>query len=387
MGNWLQSKIDLWFGSSDKQKRNIFLFVLGMVVLSRLMMVGIYLVFRLKTGTEQTFFEALRHYDADWYTGIIYKGYRTDPIYNGTVDWAYFPFMPLMVKAFCQMGFHNINVVGFFVNTMAFTWALYLGFRYILLTRNSPVTGVVFSAFMCFGAHSFYFSCLYTESFYLLLLTAALYCLEQKKYLWAGVVGALLSATRNTGVMIIFAIAVHFIIQENRQKRSWKDWIPDFFKNHRLVLGTALVPLGLFLFMLFLKNLTGDPFAFMRAQVAWGRSIGNPFRNVYVSLRSVNAMEFRLALWALAGLFLIWRMVRNKRWVECIMAIILLLIPLATGITSIHRYMLGSFVFALVYIEEVLSWKRLDFKVIAFGWFFIIEPFQIMMWFNGAGLC
>ena len=131
MGKWLQSNIDLWFGPSEKQKRNIFLCVLGMVVLSRLMMFGLYLVFQFKTGTEQSFFEALCHYDADWYTSIIDQGYRPYPIYKGYAQWAFFPLMPLVIKAFFLMGIHNINAVGFFVNTAAFTGALYLGFRYI----------------------------------------------------------------------------------------------------------------------------------------------------------------------------------------------------------------------------------------------------------------
>ncbi len=76
-----------------------------------------------------------------------------------------------------------------------------------------------------------------------------------------GVVGALASATRNLGVLLVFAVAVQYTsdyLRRGSGKSLWNYW-KEAFKNYRLVLGVALIPLGLFGFMVFLWYKMGDP--------------------------------------------------------------------------------------------------------------------------------
>ena len=68
--------------------------------------------------------------------------------------------------------------------------------------------GLIFT----FGAYSFYFSILYSESLYLILLLITLFALERREYLFMGLAGAFLSATRNTGIMVVFAVGVKVIM-------------------------------------------------------------------------------------------------------------------------------------------------------------------------------
>lgn len=291
------------FLSSKHYKRNTVLLVFIMVVLSRVIMLGIYLIWNNRPGNDVSFFEAFRHYDANWYYGIAEQGYRAEPLYSGAIEWAFFPLMPMILRSFYLLGFQNLDAIGFFVNTTAFTWALYCSFRYILLTRNNVEMAILFCFLMSFGVYSFYFSSLYTEAFYLLFLVGALYYLEQKRYLAVGILGALLSATRNTGVVLVFAVLVHFIsLQKQRLgKKFWKQIMLKFFQEYKLILCIALIPLGLFLFMTFLKHLTGDPMAFMRVQIVWNRIIGSPFKNLYLALRSTEKNITMQAYWALGG--------------------------------------------------------------------------------------
>lgn len=89
-----------------------------------------------------------------------------------------------------------------------------------------------------------------------------------------GIFGAISSATRNTGVMLVFAIIPYVIVKYINQKGENKFSIKDLFfyviKQPKLVFGTCLVPLGLFVFMLFLYFKTGDGLAFVHIQRAWG---------------------------------------------------------------------------------------------------------------------
>ncbi|MDY4976219.1 MAG: hypothetical protein SO147_04895 [Clostridia bacterium] len=384
----LYSKCMELFGDLKKNKKNIAVLVCLMVVLSRLVMFGLYLIWNSRHCDEVSFFEAFRHYDANWYYGIAEQGYRPQPLYSGSVEWAFFPLMPMILRIFYLLGFHNLDAIGFFLNTISFTVALYLAFLYILFTRKNLKIAILFCFFMSFGVYSFYFSSLYTEPLFLLFLVAALYCLEKKRYLAVGIIGMLLSATRNTGVMLIFAVITYYLFLQKQQlgKDFWKQIIPDFIRNRRLVLCIALIPLGLFLFMFYLKYLTGDPLAFMRVQIAWHRVVGNPFKNLYVALRSTEKHPALQAFWALGGYYMIWSLLKRKRYSEGVLAILFLTIPLCTGIESISRYMIGSFVFVLAYTEDLLSWNGKDKKIIGCVVPCIVELFLIMMWYSNVGL-
>lgn len=78
--------------------------------------------------------------------------------------------------------------------------------------------GLIFT----FGAYSFYFSILYSESLYLILLLITLFALERREYLLMGLAGAFLSATRNTGIMVVFAVGVKVIMNyiEDQKERK-----------------------------------------------------------------------------------------------------------------------------------------------------------------------
>jgi Gpi18-like mannosyltransferase len=51
----------------------------------------------------------------------------------------------------------------------------------------------------------------------LLLLILTIYLAYEKKYIWAGVAGALLTATRSTGVLVLIPLLFLFWIQIKKQ--------------------------------------------------------------------------------------------------------------------------------------------------------------------------
>lgn len=96
--------------------------------------------------------------------------------------------------------------------------------------------------------------------------------MKSEKYILMGITGALASATRNIGVMLVFAIAAKYTMDfiGFQGRKTIGGYFGTSFKNYKLVLGTALIPFGLFAYMAFLGYRMGDPLAFVHIQRAWG---------------------------------------------------------------------------------------------------------------------
>lgn len=109
--------------------------------------------------------------------------------------------------------------------------------------------------------------------------------MKKEKYILMGIIGAISSATRNTGIMLVFATIPYIIVkyikeQKCESKFSIKDLFFYVIKKPKFIFGICLVPLGLFLFMLFLFFKTGDGLAFVHIQRAWGIYDTNILENI-----------------------------------------------------------------------------------------------------------
>jgi Gpi18-like mannosyltransferase len=146
---------------------------------------------------------------------------------------------------------------------------LHLRSRLDLPTARFVVVALSFSPF------ALYFSVPYTESLYLLLMVSAMHCAHRGHWVWAGLLAAALSATRNLGVFIVVALAL-MALQEHGCRALCR-LAPG---TEGVWLGLCLVPLGLFTFMAYLYGHMGDALAFKNVQVAWGGMLGNPLEVV-----------------------------------------------------------------------------------------------------------
>lgn len=378
-------------------KINIILLIVLSIILSRLLM---YVVFNIGVALgnkEGNFFQVLNIWDAAWYNELIAKGYDLTPkgnIKGDAANWAFFPLYPLIVRLIYNICKKDIATLGSIISTIFFMCALIVGYLYIVETRKNKKVGIIYILIMCFGVYSFYFSMLYTEALYIFLLTLALYFLHKDKYILLGITGALLSATRNMGVMIVFAVLVHYTMKYiNNKNKSIAGYFIDAFKNSKLIFGTILIPSGLFLYMTYLEKLTGDPLAFAHIQVAWERTNSNPIirmiKEILYSLLNRNKAGLYLSIWAAAGFLLAIYLIIEKRYEEAILAFIFLLIPLSSSVQSIPRYIIGSFVFMISFLDilEKLNNKWLYIGIILLS--SCAELYLIFRWFgyNSGFLC
>ncbi len=145
---------------------------------------------------------------------------------------------------------------------------------------------------------------------------------------------------------------------------------------------------GLFLYMLHLYFLVGDPMAFAHVQRAWGRKITNPVEVVLRTLDTASKgtikQEAYFLLCIIIGVcFLGWLLVQ-KHYAEFIMGCIFLVVPLSTGIASIPRYMVGGFVFYLA-LADGLSGQKRYLKGCLLAVLGVIELWLTYGWFSAWG--
>lgn len=361
-----------------------------LVLLSRGILFGVFEMYCQMEGKEASFWASLNIWDAGWYQKIIQNGYAVPPEADGTANWAFFPLLPMVIRFFWQMLGGDLNMVAGWVISGMEVLMLAVLYQYLIQTGRSRKEALGIQIFFGLGLYSFYFALLYTETLYLLLLITVLYFLRTRRYLWMGVAGAFLSATRNTGIMIVFAVAVQVIedyCQQEKEKKSVGGFLKYGFSEWKLVLGTCLIPLGMFAYMAYLGVILGDPLAFLHVQVAWGGGSSNPISVIIEGLTSGNMIFFYLACWGIAGFLLLLYLLKEKRWSEACLAAIFWFIPLSVRLYSIPRYLIGSGVFVFAAGDFLAKRKSRFSRVLAVGILvvsLIINAWFVWKWLNGS---
>ncbi|WP_026665244.1 hypothetical protein [Butyrivibrio sp. FC2001] len=378
------------------EEKRIILFIIGAFVVSRMI---IYWVCHSLTGeiAPAQIIKSLSVFDSEWY------GYYVDLFYtnefvgmrpNGMAPWAFFPLYPLLVNICHRLmgGMVAVNTVGAILSSILFMLAEFWAYKYIMYTRNDKKVAYTFIIFMSFGAYSFYFSILYTESLFLLLLVLCFYHMVKGNYLRMGLFGALLSATRNAGVFFVFVILVYQImkyLESHKDKfyRLFIGFLKYVFAQERLVLGTFMVPSGLFAYMLYLHFKLGDGFAFVHVQYAWGRENVGVFKNLYDAV----VKQFPADYLGLVLLFflavLIYSFFVSKNYYELVYPLIIIYLGASSRLLSIPRFMVGAFIPVLCFSEHFSKLNKCA-RIIILCMVCVFEMILVREWIHWNGyLC
>jgi hypothetical protein len=277
-------------------------------------------------------------WDAAWYLVIAHYGYRPEfGAFTAPRD-AFFPLYPLGLHALSAIGFAPV-IAGVGLSIGAFMAALYglhrlttlevarlrhaprargghtdLEHRYGRLdSREVARLAVLLTAF---APMAFYFSAIYSESLYLALSVGLFLCARRGRWGTAAMLGALASATRSTGVVLILPLLLLYLYgpREDREpervtsRRSdalvagrslaararWMlagltDALRPRYRLRRDALWLALVPLGLVLYMGHLALAGGDPLAPFHAEAVWKRHFAGPYGGIWDGAKAAFA--------------------------------------------------------------------------------------------------
>jgi hypothetical protein len=211
-----------------------------------------------------------RRWDSGWFLSVALGGYDVPEPRT-----AFFPLYPLLIRvvgepidALGLAGAHAFEVAGIVVSLVSFMAALYLLHRLVTLELGTAAADASVLLLALFPA-SFYFSAIYSESLFLALSVGCLYAARRGWWWQAGSLGALASATRSQGVLLLLPLAV----MAWQGRGSWR--------------ALLLVPSGLLAYLAFIKATTSHgvlaPFT---SQEHWEREFRGPLVAVWNGIDS-----------------------------------------------------------------------------------------------------
>jgi len=275
--------------------------------------------------------------DAGWYFGIVQSGYEKR-LFEASAqhNWAFFPLHPLLWRYAAKLT-GKVALTGIVLANTFFFFALILLHKICAEFEYDEATADRAVFYAAAFPTSYFFSLPWTESLFFLLVIGSFYLAKRRAWWLACLLGALASATRATGIILVPALFVLYLQSRPRPSRAH-------------FLGLLLIPLGLGAFMLHLYNLTGNALAFKDVLIAWGRKPGffaAPFLD-YISDPGQVGIPWNFKPLNVAAAFLALgcglTLLKKRSWALGVFALASVLMPLSTNNSmSLARYVMVIF--------------------------------------------
>lgn len=301
-----------------------------------------------------TILKGLTRWDGGWYLRIATEGYTFKSA-------AFFPLYPLLIRTLQGMGIAP-ETGALLIPNLSFFLILVVFYRLVSLDYDDSVT-VRSLWYLALFPTAFYFSAMYTESLYLLLVLLTLYLGRTRQWFLASLCGMLAGMSRNLGIFLLIPLLYEYWSQENQAFKS-----PSLKAKVKL-LWLALMPAGLGIYMLYLRQVLGNPLAFMAAQKYWKRSFDFPWNSIYEAIVNIsvgnNLWNLIFTLYALAFLALAVKLLRPAYTMYMFFGLVVPLTSPAvhSPLLSLPRFVLVLFpiyiVLALLVKREQVHWALL----------------------------
>jgi hypothetical protein len=318
------------------------------------------------------YLRALCVYDCNAYERLALYGYEGRPSGFDKGDannWAFFPFYSIMVWAINRVTGLSMLVGGSILTALLTVWGAIIAWP---LFEGKFRAYFLFCFFLFLGPFSYYFTTLYTEALFIMLTVAGFALLKQRDYVTAGVTGALMSATRSTGLLFAAAILIAAFQNHLEDGGSVRQFFRTLWRRTDLLLAVALVPIGICCFAIYLWFHSGDALAFVHIQRAWGRAFANPFWNLWLTLKLQFAAgnfhsistDLAFGLAAIVGMALSAVMAWKGKWDWALFSLFGVLLPLSTNAYSMLRFVVGLAPVLIVASLLGARWKWLFYLLL-----------------------
>ena len=200
-------------------------------------------------------------WDSGWYYAIATGGYGYLPGKQSTI--AFFPTYPLAMRAVATV-VGNAYVAGIVVTVASGAAATRLFFGW-LSDRLTPAGAWAALGLMLLYPYAFFlYGAVYPTAIFVMTIVGAFVLLENDHPVLAGLVGALATAARPTGVVLVIALTVR-AVERRRAAGTPLRWTDA---------GVVISSLGLAGFCFYQWRRFGDPFTFITVQSAWDQESG-----------------------------------------------------------------------------------------------------------------
>jgi len=283
-------------------------------------------------------------WDSGWYTAIAQGGYGYIPGRQSTI--AFFPTYPLLMRAVALV-VRNTYVAGFLITVASGAAATRLFYGWVSERMSPPKAWAAVALLLLYPYAFFLYGAVYPTAFFVMAVIGAFVLLEHDHPCLAGLVGALATGARPTGIVLVVALAVR--AYERRKQLS------DAARPVWWDAGVLLSALGLAAFCLYQWRRFDDPFAFITVQSAWDQESGV---RTWLKLRffeDLGTLRDRNVLASLSylahpvltvgALALVPRVFRRFGYGYGVYALLIILVPAIStkNFFGMSRYLLAAF--------------------------------------------
>jgi hypothetical protein len=318
------------------------------------------------------FISAWQHWDAVWFTRIAEHGY-------GKFATAFFPLYPALTRVMGLVMGGKFSEGGIIVSLACFAGALTLLYR--LVRDDFGATAAAWTVILLsFASTSFFFQAVYSESLFLLLTVASFAAARRGRWVLAGLAGGLAALTRSAGLLLLVPLAWMWLEQYRGGALRLPGAVsvqPLLARGRQRFVSLAallLVPLGLGIYMAYLKVRFGDPLEFMVAEKHWNRHLHLPtvavVEGVQAVWRSIRAIA------ADPGMYIrLQRLPFHAQWVTLgnLTAFVALVFAVVALAASWRKLPSAYTVFAAVSLLLPLSYPTHSTPLLSFPRFVLVD--------------
>jgi Gpi18-like mannosyltransferase len=248
------------------------------------------MVMFLHTYPKQDLTFVLMRQDGWWYTRIAEQGYTASlhPVvseigdyHHNFSEWAFFPGYPLLARGVAEvtsLGVLRSAMLVAIVFGFLAVWSLYV----LGASFGGAQVGRIAALLFAVWPGSTALSLPYSEGLYVTAAALALYFIIRERWLAAGLLGAVATATRPTGLGIIAAAAAVAVVRLVR------------YREVRPFLAPLLSLVGIGGFVLYGGLRTGDFMVWRHAENLWNQELD--FSKA-LAKRSLKAIEHPVQYW------------------------------------------------------------------------------------------
>ena len=211
-------------------------------------------------------------WDSGWYFRIASEGYSY--VVGAQSSVAFFPAYPLAVRTLAVV-VEDTYVAGILVTLLAGTAVAALLFAWLRSRVSPPAAWAALAAFLLFPYAFFLYGVVYADALFVAALLGAFLLLDADRPMLAGLAGAVATAARPVGVVLVAGLAVRALERRGalRSSGGWRSFV-DWRRARWADAGVLLSLAGLAAWCLYLWSRFDDPFAFASAQAAWDQGAG-----------------------------------------------------------------------------------------------------------------
>jgi len=234
-------------------------------------------------------FEGWVHFDSVWYLDIANGGYSYFPGRQSSV--AFFPAYPMLMRGLGAV-VGNRLLAGIIVTVAAGLAAATMVWVWFRDRLSPPAAWTALSLFLLYPYAFYLFGAVYADALFIAALLAAFLLLEGGHLWLAGLAGAVATASRPVGLVVVVGLAVRAMERSGvfprgridggvagrvdagkpteRGSVPLVDWRRISWRDAPVLVSVA----GLVAYSTFLASRFGNPFLFAEAEKSWGQGAG-----------------------------------------------------------------------------------------------------------------